>query len=196
MIEPHGNKNEHTFYIQTALQKVQEVFYKFPEKEFSLSDLAEEAGVAKANLGQIINLLAKYGFVKLEKLTKIWRIKADQESWFFVKNKIIYNLNFVYQSGILEFIYNTYHHPKSVMLFGSFRKGEDISTPDIDIAVESDEFKEYKILSGLKELESIGKTIGGRKIQIHEFSRKTVDKNLFNNIANGVVLIGFLEVNP
>ncbi len=196
MIEPHGNENEHTFYIQTALQKVQEVFYKFPEREFSLSDLAEEAGVAKANLGRIIVILEKYGFVKLEKLTKIWRIKANQSSWFFVKNKIIYNLNLIYQSGITEILNEIYSRPKSITLFGSFRKGEDISTSDIDVAVESDEFKEYKILSGLKELESIGKTIGGRKIQIHEFSRKTVDKNLFNNIANGIVLIGFLEVNP
>ena len=34
-----------------------------------------------------------------------------------------------------------------------------------------------------------------RNIQIHFFSKKSIDNNLFNNIANGIVLYGFLEVN-
>ena len=44
----------------------------------------------------------------------------------FKRAKIVYNLNFIYQSGLVEFLYETYNHPKSITLFGSFRKGEDI----------------------------------------------------------------------
>jgi len=36
----------------------------------------------------------------------------------------------------------------------------------------------------------------GRKIQIHRFNRNVIDNNMFNSIANGIVLSGFLEVNP
>jgi len=192
MSKPISPKNYRTYYIQTAVQKVMELFYKYPEKEFSLSDVASLAGVAKTNLGEILSHLEKAGFIHVEKLSKIWRIKASQDNWIFLKNKIAYNLNFIYQSGLTEFLYNAYNHPKSVILFGSFRKGEDNSNSDIDIAIESEDFKEYKI-QGLRELVEFEKQIG-RKIQIHEFNRDKIDDGLFNNIANGIVLIGFLEV--
>ena len=35
-----------------------------------------------------------------------------------------------------------------------------------------------------------------RHIQLHMFNRKNVDLHVFNNIANGIVLAGFLEVRP
>src|SRR3989344_4552628 len=167
--------------VQTVIQKVTELFFKFPEKEFSLSDIAKETGVAKANLGSIIDSLKQIGFLNIEKLSKIWRIRADRANWFFLRNKIVYNLNFVYQSGLIEFLYEHYRHPKSIVLFGSFRKGEDVSDSDIDISIEQDEFKEYHTFA-FRELVEFEKQIG-RKIQIHEFNRKLVDDNLFNNIV-------------
>lgn len=189
---PIKPKNYRTLLIQTGAQKVMELFFRFPEKEFSLSDVAKETGVAKANLGRIISNLQVISFLTIEKLSKIWRIKANRANWHFLRNKIVYNLSFVYQGGLVEFLYENYKHPKSIVLFGSFRKGEDISGSDIDIAIEEEDFKEYKIL-GLRELSEFEKQIG-RKIQIHEFNKKVIDINLFNNIANGIVLIGFLEV--
>ncbi len=193
MKKPQGLNKEQMFYIETARQKVLQLFYTFPDKEFSLSDIAKEAGVAKANLGVILASLESVGLIKIEKLTKIWRIKANQENWIFKRTKIVYNLNFIYQSGLVEFLNESYNHPKAIILFGSFRKGEDTSTSDIDIAIESDATKDYKIL-GLKQLTNFEKTIR-RNIQIHEFNRTSIDNGLFNNIANGIVLMGFLEVN-
>ncbi len=193
MKKPISLLKERMFYIETAKQKVLELFYKFPEKEFSLSDIAKEANVAKANLGDILIFLESIGFIKIEKLTKIWRVKANQEAWIFKRGKIDYNLNFIYQSGLVEFLYESYNNPKSLILFGSFRKGEDTSKSDIDIAIESDAFEKYTIL-GLRQLSEFERSIG-RAIQIHQFSRKSIDDNLFNNIANGIVLMGFLEVH-
>src|SRR3989338_1497380 len=185
----YGLKKEQMFYIETARQKVMELFYKFPEKEFSLSDIAKEARVAKANLGVILASLDSIEFIKIEKLAKIWRVKANQENWMFKRAKIVYNLNFIYQSGLIDFLNDSYNNPKAIILFGSFRKGEDTSKSDIDIAIEMEDAKEYKIV----ELE---KEIMGRKTNLHLFNRKVIDKNLFNNIANGIVLSGFLEVRP
>ena len=193
MKKPQGINKGQMFYIETAKQKILELFYKFPEKEFSLSDIAKEAGVAKANIGVILGSLESIGFIKIEKLTKIWRVRANQENLIFKRAKIVYNLNFIYQSGLVEFLYETYNHPKSITLFGSFRKGEDISNSDIDVAIESEAFEKYTIL-GLRQLSEFEKSIG-RAIQIHQFNQKIIDNNLFNNIANGIVLMGFLEVN-
>jgi len=177
-----------------SADKVLEVLFKYPEKEFSLSDLAKEAVVAKANIGKILELFLEINLVKITKLAKIWRIQANQSNWYFQRSKIVYNLNFIYQSGLVESLVNYYKTPKAIVLFGSFRKGEDVSDSDIDIAIESETFKEYKTLR-LNELLAFEKELG-RKIQLHLFNRKNVDLNVFNNIANGIVLFGFLEVKP
>lgn len=193
-MKPIVTKKYLKLLIETSRQRVLEVFYRYPDKEFSLSELAKEAGVAKAHIGKILDELHKIDFIEITKLSKIWRIKANQKNWHFMKNKIIYNLNFVYQSGLVEFLNEHFNNPKAIILFGSFRKGEDISTSDIDIAIEIDEIEEYQTfrLEELVEFENLVK----RKIQIHLFNRKNVDINVFNNIANGIVLLGFLEVKP
>ncbi|MBI2129939.1 nucleotidyltransferase domain-containing protein [Candidatus Woesearchaeota archaeon] len=192
MIKPIVHKKYLKLYKETAERKISEVLFRFPEKEFSLNDLAREASVAKANIGNILGSFQEAGLITIEKLTKIWRIKANQANLFYRRNKIVYNLAAAYNSGIVEFLVDYFKNPKALVLFGSFRKGEDLSNSDIDIAVESDEAKDYKIME-LRELSEFEK-IFGRKIQIHLFSRKNIDINVFNNIANGIVLWGFLEV--
>ncbi|MDD5649488.1 MAG: nucleotidyltransferase domain-containing protein [Candidatus Nanoarchaeia archaeon] len=181
------NTNYPKLYEEAAKTKVLEVLFKYPEKEFSLSDLAEESSVAKANIGNILEKFRESNLITIEKLSKIWRIKANQTNELFIKSKIIYNLNFIYKSSLIEFLKDYYNNPKAIILFGSFRKGEDISNSDIDIAIEYDKIKEHKI-NELK-IDKIDK-----KMQIHLFNRESIDINLFNNIANGIVLWGFLEV--
>ena len=192
MIKPIVHKKYLKLYEETSKSKVIQVLFRYPEKEFSLSDLAKEAGVAKANIGNILDEFNKIGLISIEKLSKIWRIKANQTNWLFVRSKVVYNLDFVYRSGLVEFLVDYFKNPISIVLFGSFRKGEDMSNSDVDIAIESDEVNDYKII-GLRELSEFEKIIG-RKIQIHLFNRKEMDINVFNNIANGIVLWGFLEV--
>ena len=192
MIKSIVHKKYLKLYEETAKNKIAEILFRYPEKEFSLSDLAKEAGVAKANIGRILKEFHEYGLISIEKLSKIWRIKANQSNWLYVRNKIVYNLDLIYRSGIVEFLIDYFKNPKAIVLFGSFRNGEDLSTSDVDIAIESDEVKEYQIkeLRELVEFENIIK----RKVQIHLFNREKVDINVFNNIANGIVLWGFLEV--
>jgi len=192
MIKPIVNKKYLKLYNETAKNKIIEVLFKFPEKEFSLSDLARLAGVAKANIGSTLEEFQNAGLINIEKLSKIWRIKANQSNWLFVRSKIIYNLNFVYKIGLVEFLIEYFKNPKAIVLFGSFRKGEDLSNSDIDIAIESTEVKDYQII-GLREFSELEKIIG-RRIQIHLFNRENIDIGIFNNIANGILLWGFLEV--
>jgi len=191
-MKPFVHKKYLKLYEETARNKIIEILFKYPEKEFSLSDLAKEAGVAKANIGGILTDFQEAGLISIEKLAKIWRIKANQTNWLFIRSKIVYNLNFVYKSGLVEFLVDHFKNPKSIVLFGSFRKGEDLSNSDIDIAIESDEINEYEVI-GLRELSEFESMIE-RRIQLHLFSRQSVDINVFNNIANGILLWGFLEV--
>lgn len=193
-MKPYVIKRNRKLFIQSSPPKVLEVFFLYPEKEFSLSDIAQKAGVAKPNTGSILRELELAGLINIIKLSKIWRIRANQDNQNFLQSKLVYNLNSLYQSGLVEFLNRHYGNPKSIILFGSFRRGEDLSTSDIDIAIEMDEQEEYKTI-GLKILSEFEKAIR-RKIQLHLFNRKKIDLNVFNNIANGIVLLGFLEVKP
>ncbi len=192
MIKPVVHKKYLKLYEETAKNKIIEVLFRYPEKEFSLSDLAKEAGVSKANIGGILDEFQEAELIHIEKLSKIWRIKANQTNWLYIRSKIVYNLNFVYRSGLVEFLIDFFKNPKAIVLFGSFRKGEDLSNSDIDIAIESSEVKEYQI-TGFRELSEFEKIIG-KRIQIHLFNREDIDISVFNNIANGILLWGFLEV--
>ncbi len=193
-MKPIVTKEYLSLFTQSSQQRVLSVLFCYPDKEFSLSDLAKEAHVAKPHISVILKALEKLDFIKITKLTKIWRIKANQENENFIRGKIIYNLHFVYHSGLLEYLTEYFENPRAIILFGSFRKGDDISISDIDIAIESDAEKEYETKS-LNELSEFEKYIK-RKIQIHLFHRNTIDIHIFNNIANGIVLQGFLEVKP
>jgi predicted nucleotidyltransferase len=98
--------------------------------------------------------------------------------------KKIYNISFLIESGIIEHIWNRIM-PKSIILFGSYSRGEDDETSDIDIFVEA---KQEKIDTSKFEKKLC------RKIQLHfnpDF--KSYSSELKNNIINGTILYGFLE---
>ena len=82
---------------------------------------------------------------------------------------------------------------EKIILFGSYAKGTSKKYSDVDIAVEVLENESIRTMTLTVQ------NLGYRKqvpIQIHIFSRNKVDLNLFANIANGIVLSGFLEVRP
>lgn len=193
-MKPNVTKKYLSLFTQSSQQRVLKVLFHFPEKDFSLSDLAKEAHVAKPHVGVILKGLEHLRFIQIIKLAKIWRIKANQENENFRRSKILYNLHLVYQSGVLEYLSEYFKNPRAIILFGSFRNGDDISSSDVDIAIETDKEQEYETKS-LNELSEFEKYIK-KKIQIHLFHRNTVDIHVFNNIANGIVLQGFLEVKP
>ncbi|PIN92987.1 hypothetical protein COU61_01105 [Candidatus Pacearchaeota archaeon CG10_big_fil_rev_8_21_14_0_10_35_13] len=176
---------------ETSKRKVAEALFMDPEEERTQSDLAREAGIAKQNIRKITEDLRKEGIIIVGRLGRTWKIKANMENEHYKNNKIAYNLNFIYNSGLIEFLVEHFNNPKTIILFGSFIKGEDSASSDIDIAVYKEKEK-YKTLE-LEELKKFEKAIN-RKIQIHLFNKENVDNNLFNNIANGILLFGFLEV--
>jgi predicted nucleotidyltransferase len=169
-------------------------FFSFPEQAIGLNDLSKNIGSSKTSTKIAVLKLIKEGFLKKEEIGKAWRITANQKHSFVTTRKISYNLGLIYESGIVNTIYKKIPNARTIVLFGSYRWGTDNEKSDIDIAVE--------VLSnnGLK-IETLGviEKIGLRKnvkVNLHIFSRSKIDTNLFNNIANGIILDGLLEVRP
>ncbi len=177
-----------------AFLKVVHWFLDYPDKEVSLNDLASITGIAKATANTVVSSLVKQEFLKREILGKLWRISCNQKHPYNVGIKIPYHLGLLYFSGIIQETLKKVPGARSIILFGSYRKGDDTQESDIDIAVEVLENVPLKIIpfTALKK-------IGYRKdiqVNLHIFSRKNIDLNLFTNIANGIVLYGLLEVKP
>ncbi|MBI3032764.1 nucleotidyltransferase domain-containing protein [Candidatus Woesearchaeota archaeon] len=180
-----------------AHQKVLYWFFSFPDINIGLTDLSEELEISKTTAKNIVLDLEKKGFLIKKVYGKAWIISCNKQHPFNLTQKIAFNLlmvselyHYMIKSKILEILGN----PKAVILFGSYRKGDDTEKSDIDIAVEVANSTDLKIIEPFK-----WNKFGYRKnvpVNLHIFSRNKIDINLFSNIANGIVLDGFLEVRP
>ena len=180
--------------LNEAYLKILYWFFSFPNKETGLNDLSEALKISKTTAKRVVLQLIEEGFLNREILGKIWRISSNRDHPYNYTRKICYNLSIIYESVILSAIHDIIKNPKAVVLFGSYRKGDDNEKSDIDIAVEVLGDEDVKIV----EL-GILPEFGHRKdvlVNLYIFSRNKVDLNLFANIVNGIVLEGFLEARP
>lgn len=177
---------------KNKLQNVLSTLYMYPDIDFSLTELSAQAGVSKSSMSRFLDILEENELVNVIDRGIVFRIRAKTDSYQFIKRKIVYNLNAIYESGIVEYLDEFLNHPKAIILFGSFRSGEDRSDSDIDIAIETTENVDVGTIrpKGIDAFEALL----GRKIQVLLFNRKNIDPNLFTNIANGILLLGGLEV--
>ncbi|MBI3034443.1 nucleotidyltransferase domain-containing protein [Candidatus Woesearchaeota archaeon] len=180
--------------VLTVYHRVMTWFFAYPAEDFTLNELHTSVGMAKTTAREAVNLLLKDGFLDIKTIGRLWRIRANPKHEYFYTKKIAYNLAMVYESRLLDQINKNHPNSLAVVLFGSYRKGDDIPESDLDIAVE--------ILGGepIKVMElGVISQFGYRqnvKVNLHVFSRNKIDLNVFSNIANGIVLQGFLEVRP
>lgn len=177
--------------------KVLTWFFSFPNTEMTLSNLAKKVKISKTTANRVVTELKEEGFLLIKEIGKSWLISCNQHHLFNSTRKVIYNLSIIYDAYekiIRESLYAYVSNPKSVILFGSYRKGDDTEKSDLDIAVEVIGDKQIEIID-LGEFEQFGlrKNV---PINLHVFSRKNIDINLFSNIVNGIILDGFLEVKP
>jgi len=166
-------------------------FFAYPEAKITLTELAKKLVISKKTASKVVKELAKEGFLVIEKIGKSWAIYCNPQHIFNRTLKIGHNLSLIYSSGIIAEIYKKIGNPKAIILFGSYRKGDDIGKSDLDIAVEVIGKDEMKIIN----IATISR-LGYRKdvpVNLYVFSRSKIDSNMFANIANGIVINGFLE---
>ena len=100
--------------------------------------------------------------------------------------KRIENLKMLYESGLPDFLEEEFPGT-TIILFGSYGRGDDMSTSDIDIAIVGRKEKELQFEKFNKLLE--------REIRINYYeSFNKIHKALKENICNGIVLVGGIEV--
>ena len=172
----------------SSILKTIGIFFKEPTKKHYLMDISRKIKIAhtsvKNNLKNLIkrNMIIEY--IEKKGTRKFPVYTANITTRAFKKYKIIYNITTLMESQTIDYIEDTFA-PKSIVLFGSYRRGEDIEESDIDLFIECKK--------GTINLDKFEKKLG-RKIELHFKEYFTsYPKELKNNIINGVVLSGFLE---
>jgi|TARA_B100001971_G_C18235728_1_gene567046 predicted nucleotidyltransferase/predicted transcriptional regulator len=167
-------------------------FFEEPEREFHLRELARSANLAPSTISEHLSELVKIGIItsKTDKGFKLFRSNA--EIALYKDTKLSYNMYQIRNSGLIDYLIDEFNYPKTIILFGSFRKSENIPGSDIDIFIESAIKKQLDMSRFEKKLK--------HSIQLFQRSKKDIEKmksknkELLNNIINGIVLEGFFEV--
>ena len=173
---------------KSSMLKTLEVFFINPSKEHYLMDISRSLGLAHTSVKKNLDKLTRLGFIieSIEKKggRKFPIYKANVNNKNFKKYKVIYNISNLIESNIINFIEDKLA-PKSIVVFGSYLKGEDLENSDVDLFIECKK-EELKLENFEKKLK--------RKIELHfNHNFTTYPKELKNNIINGLVLSGFLE---
>ncbi len=172
-----------------SIIRILEIFFNEPTKTHYLIEISNKSKLAHTSTKKHLLSLKKDGIIKeiIEKKGKrnfpTYLANLNNDSY---KNyKRLFNLMKIYNSNLINFLKDKLM-PKSIILFGSYAKGEDIEDSDIDLFVESKK-QEINLDKFKKEFK--------RVIELH-FNKNLNDypKELKNNIINGVVLYGYLEV--
>ncbi len=187
-------KNVNVNKLERAYDRCLIWFYAYPNSRIGLNELTKSINSSKTATKQVVESLINENFLAKEIIGKSWMLSVNPKHSYVLTRKMPYHLSKIYQSNVIEAVYKEIPQARSIILFGSYRWGTDIETSDIDIAVETLDNKELEI----RKLGTI-RALGYRKnvvVNLHIFSRNKIDLNLFANIANGIVLDGFLEVRP
>lgn len=109
-------------------------------------------------------------------------ISLNRDSKIVMQLKRAENLKLIYESGIVDFLEEKFPG-STIVLFGSYSRGDDIKTSDIDIAIIGSKEKEINLEEYTNFLE--------REIRINFYNYwKDIHKNLKENLLNGIILIG------
>jgi len=162
---------------------------------FNARGLARPLNRTQAGIVKVLPKLEKEGIVKIkkDKDSGRWSIEFDRDNQKAIDFKRIENLEIVYESGLVKFLEDSFPGT-SIILFGSYSKGEDVWTneseghiSDIDIAIIGTKGKEIELTKFDKMLE--------RNIVINFYpSFKKIHKHLKDNILNGILLSGSVDL--
>lgn len=170
--------------------RILKVFFEEPGKGYLIREVARLSGVNHTTVGQYLKYLVKEGILTQEEGDTYgkYRVVVSKK---YLNLKLYYNLEKLRVSKIIEDLQEFYDFP-TIVLFGSYLNGNDDSKSDVDLCVISEIEKEFDVGKYEKKL--------NRKVSIHRFSKKSwaemklKNKELVNNICNGLTLSGELEV--
>ena len=155
-------------------------------EQLSQRDIAKALKVSPTAVANAVKNLIGKNLIKLQKTKTINFISFNRDNPKAIELKRVENLKQLYLSELPDFLEEKLAGT-TIILFGSYSRGEDTNTSDIDIAVigRKDKVIDLKVFE--KRL--------NRKININFYdSWKNIHKHLKNNILNGIIITGSVDL--
>ena len=168
-------------------QIIKEYFFVNPTVKLRVRQIEKNLRLPLPSVIRYCKELKNEGILKIIKTSGVVFYTADRGNENFILEKKLFNIKQLYVSGLIRYLKEELHNP-TIVVFGSYAKGEDIDGSDIDLYIETLSKKEINL--------KIFEKVLHRKIQLFKSKNIKELKNphLANNIINGVVLNGFVEI--
>jgi predicted nucleotidyltransferase len=160
-----------------SLWKVAEIFFIEPTKVHYIKEISKKINLAHTSVKNHILTLIELGFIEESNSQVFKGYKARRENPDFIFYKKLSNLISLRNSGLIKLLKE--HYPKSMILIGSYDKGEDIESSDIDIFIDS-----KKVNIKLDKFED------NLKRKIHIIFKDEASKSLMDSIKQGTIIYG------
>ncbi len=168
--------------------KVLLVFFLNPLKRFSLKEISKLCGIAHTSVKNELEKLIKEKIIIKEdelKGKRKYPLYFANRNESFLDLKKMHNEYSLRQSGIIDSLKKKFM-PNSIILFGSFSRGEDTKESDIDLFIES---KSKEI-----DLKKFEKMLNRKINLIFKPNINLLKKEFLNNLLNGIILYGIVEI--
>ena len=167
--------------------QIKEYFFQNPTAKLRVREIERTLNLPLPSIIRYCKELKKEGILTIQQIGRIIFYTADRINPSYLLEKKLYNIKSLYASGLIDFLKLEFSNP-TIILFGSYSKGEDIEESDIDLYIETPFKKEISFKKFEKKLK--------RNIQIfqHKNIKEIKNPHLANNIINGIVLNGYIEV--
>ena len=165
--------------------KIKEYFFLNPTIKLRVRQIERTIKVPLPSVIRYTKELEKEDILTSLGISNINVYSSNRSSKRFLLEKRLFNIRQL--SNLTEFLIKELSNP-TIIVFGSYSKGEDIENSDIDLFIETSSNKKLNLEKFEKSLQR----------NIHIFTYKTINnienKELANNIVNGITLNGFVEV--
>ena len=161
-------------------------FLENPTTEIHLRELSRQTQISFPWVRKIVLQLSKEGYVLKKEERGLVLVKANRDNQLFLALKKSANFFSLFQIRLIEKLVELYERPQTIILFGSYSRGEDTEESDVDIAIITRRKCTISLSSFEKKLK--------RKIKILELKPEKIEKEFMNTLANGIVLYGYLEI--
>ena len=168
-------------------KQIENYFFQHPTVRLRVRQLERELKLPLPSVIRYCAELEKERICKREKFSGISTFAADRNSEKYLLEKRLYNIQQLFHSGVIDYLVKEYSNP-TIILFGSYFRGEDTEESDIDLYIQTPSKTEIKI----EKFEKVLK----RKVQVFQYKnlKEISNFHLVNNILNGITLHGFVEV--
>ncbi len=172
--------------IRDIKQTIREYFFINPTAKLRVREIERILKLPLPSVIRYCKELEKEDILTTIKTGSVNFYTASRSETYFLEKKL-YNIKQTYESGLVEYLKIELSNP-TIVLFGSYAKGEDIENSDIDLYIETPSKKQANIEKFKKILK--------RDIQVfrHKSIKEITNLNLANNIINGIILNNYIEV--